>query len=89
MHKNNTYRIPFATLASLFFLWGFATVCNDILIPFFKREFALDHSTANLVQTFFFGAYVLGSLIYFIISLFSGDPINRLGHKNSLVISLL
>ncbi len=89
MHKNNTYKIPFATLTSLFFLWGFATVCNDILIPFFKREFALDHSTANLVQTFFFGAYVLGSLIYFIISLFSGDPINRLGHKNSLVISLL
>jgi FHS family L-fucose permease-like MFS transporter len=42
-----------------------------------------------LVQFAFFGAYGIGSLIYYIISMTSGDPINRIGYKNGVIIGLL
>ncbi len=87
--NRKTYRGPFAIMTSLFFMWGFMTVWNDILIPRFKDAFTLNYFQAMLVQFAFFGAYFVGSLIYFIISLTTGDPIARIGYKNSIVISLL
>ncbi|XHR27333.1 MAG: sugar MFS transporter [Chthoniobacteraceae bacterium] len=80
---------PFAVMTSLFFVWGFMTVWNDILIPRFKEAFALSYFQAMLVQLAFFGAYTVGSLIYYIISIFHGDPINRIGYKNGVIIGLL
>jgi FHS family L-fucose permease-like MFS transporter len=76
-------------MTSLFFLWGFMTVFNDILIPRFKDAFTLTYFQAMLVQFAFFGAYFVGSLIYFIISMTTGDPIAKLGYKNGVVIGLL
>jgi len=73
----------------LFFMWGFMTVFNDILIPRFKDAFALDYFHAMLVQFAFFGAYFIGSLLYFGISATFGDPIGRLGYKNGIVIGLI
>jgi FHS family L-fucose permease-like MFS transporter len=73
----------------LFFMWGFMTVFNDILIPRFKEAFTLDFYHAMLVQFAFFGAYFTGSLIYFVISATTGDPIAKLGYKNGVVIGLL
>ncbi len=73
----------------LFFMWGFMTVFNDILIPRFKDAFTLDYFHAMLVQFAFFGAYFIGSLIYFAISAIVGDPIARLGYKNGVVIGLM
>ncbi len=73
----------------LFFMWGFMTVFNDILIPRFKEAFTLDYFEAMLVQLAFFGAYFVGSLIYYLISVSSGDPIARIGYKNGVVIGLL
>ncbi len=87
--NKNTYRGPFAIMTSLFFMWGFMTVWNDILIPRFKEAFTLNYFQAMLVQFAFFGAYFVGSLIYFLISLTTGDPIAKIGYKNSIVISLL
>jgi MFS transporter, FHS family, L-fucose permease len=84
-----TYRGPFAIMTVLFFMWGFMTVFNDILIPRFKEAFTLDYFQAMLVQFAFFGAYFVGSLIYFIISATSGDPIAKIGYKNGVVIGLL
>ena len=84
-----TYRGPFAIMTVLFFLWGFMTVFNDILIPRFKEAFTLDYFQAMLVQFAFFGAYFIGSLAYFIISAASGDPIAKIGYKNGVVIGLL
>ena len=52
---------------------------NDVLIPRFKEAFTLTFFQAMLVQFAFFGAYGVGSLIYYIISMTSGDPINRIG----------
>jgi FHS family L-fucose permease-like MFS transporter len=42
-----------------------------------------------LVQLAFFGAYTVGSLIYYAVSMVSGDPINRIGYKNGVIIGLL
>jgi FHS family L-fucose permease-like MFS transporter len=86
---NQTYRGPFAIMTSLFFLWGFMTVFNDILIPRFKEAFTLTYFQAMLVQFAFFGAYFVGSLLYFIISATKGDPIAKIGYKNGVVIGLL
>ena len=58
----------------LFFMWGFMNACNDILIPRFKEAFTLDHFHAMLIQMAFFGAYSIGSLVYFLISATTGDP---------------
>ncbi len=73
----------------LFFLWGFMTVFNDILIPRFKEAFTLDYFEAMLVQFAFFGAYFIGALIYFVISVAAGDPIAKIGYKNGVVIGLV
>ena len=84
-----TYRGPFAIMTILFFMWGFMTVWNDILIPRFKEAFQLDYFHAMLVQFAFFGAYSTGALIYYLISMATGDPINRIGYKNGVIIGLL
>ena len=85
----NEYRGPFAIMTSLFFMWGFMTVFNDILIPRFKAAFTLNYFQAMLVQFAFFGAYFVGSLAYFLLSAITGDPIARIGYKNGVVIGLL
>ena len=73
----------------LFFMWGFMTVWNDILIPRFKEAFALSYFQAMLVQFAFFGAYGVGALIYYLLSVSSGDPINRIGYRKGVVLGLL
>src|SRR4051812_7723317 len=85
----DTYRGPFAIMTVLFFMWGFMTVFNDILIPRFKDAFTLDYFHAMLVQFALFGAYFIGSLLYFGISATFGDPIARIGYKNGVIIGLL
>jgi FHS family L-fucose permease-like MFS transporter len=87
--NGQTYRGPFAIMTVLFFMWGFMTVFNDILIPRFKEAFTLDFYHAMFVQLAFFGAYFVGSLAYFIISATTGDPIARIGYKNGVIIGLL
>lgn len=84
-----TARGAFGVMSSLFFLWGFMTVFNDILIPRFKVAFALTYLEAMLVQSAFFGAYFVGALGYFLVSIFWGDPIAKIGYKNGVVGGLL
>ena len=87
--NGQTYRGPFAIMTVLFFMWGFMTVFNDILIPRFKEAFALNYTEAMLVQMCFFGAYFIGSLTYFAISATTGDPIAKIGYKSGVIIGLL
>jgi FHS family L-fucose permease-like MFS transporter len=86
---DRTYRGPFTVMTVLFFMWGFMTVFNDILIPRFKEAFTLNYFEAMLVQFAFFGAYFIGALLYYLISATAGDPIARIGYKNGVVIGLL
>ena len=85
----NSNRFAFIIVTSLFFMWGFISCMNDLLIPKFKADFHLNQTQANLVQFAFFGAYFVVSLIYFLISAAKGDPINKIGYKNGLVLGLL
>jgi len=87
--SDSSNRSSFSIMTSLFFMWGFMTVFNDILIPRFKEAFTLNYFQAMLVQFAFFGAYFVGSLIYFVISVTRGDPIAKIGYKNGVVVGLL
>ncbi|MDR1729177.1 MAG: sugar MFS transporter [Prevotellaceae bacterium] len=87
--KSTGYIVPLVTLTTLFFMWGFITCLNDILIPFLRGVFELSHFQANLVQFAFFTAYFVISLIYFTISATLGDPILKVGYKNTIVAGLL
>ena len=86
--KSSGYRLAFVVLTCLFFMWGFFTVLNDILIPHLKVVFDLTHFQAMLVQFAFFVAYFVGSLVYFIISVSFGDPINKIGYKGGILLGL-
>lgn len=84
------YRKSFSLLTSLFFMWGFITVMNDLLINTFKQIFELSTFQAGLVQFAFFGAYFIISLLYFILTnIFTEDPINKIGYKIGMVWSLV
>lgn len=89
MAEKKSYTVALITLTSLFFMWGFITCMNDILIPHLKGVFNLNYFQAFLIQGAFFGAYFIGSVIYFFLSRYSGDPINRIGYKNGIIIGLL
>ena len=79
----------FAAIVCLFFMWGFITCMNDILIPELKEMFQLSRAASMFVQFCFFGAYFVGSLIYFLISVTAGDPINKIGYKKGILAGLL
>lgn len=90
MNKNaDNYKTPLIVVTVLFFLWGFITSMNDILIPYLKKVFDLNYFEAMLVQFSFFGAYFIGSVVYFIISASKGDPIMKIGYKNGIIAGLL
>jgi FHS family L-fucose permease-like MFS transporter len=87
--KKNSSIIPLITMTLLFFMWGFITCMNDILIPYLKVLFNLTFLQSMLVQFAFFGAYFIGSLIYFLVSYYNGDPINKVGYKKGIIAGVL
>ncbi len=87
--EHKSYNSSLVVIKALFFLWGFLTCMNDILIPYLKEIFGLKYWQAMLIQFCFFGAYFIGSLTYFLVTLKSGDPINKIGYKNGIIIGLL
>ena len=67
---------------TLFFLWGFITCLNDILIPHLKSVFTLSYAEVMLVQTFFFAAYSIFAMP-------SSKVVDWIGYKWTLVTGLL
>ncbi|ALM50556.1 fucose permease [Flavobacterium psychrophilum] len=88
-NQKPNYTVPLITITLLFFMWGFITCMNDILIPYLKKLFELTFLESMLVQFCFFGAYFLGSLAYFIVSNAYGDPINKVGYKNGIISGII
>ena len=80
--QNKNYLLPLTAMTTLFFLWGFITVLNDVLIPRLKGVFELSYTEAMLVQFCFFGAY-------FIVSLPAGILVNKFGYKNGVLTGLI
>lgn len=87
--NKQSYRTAFLTMVCLFFFWGFVAASNGVLIPLFKRNFQLSQFESQLVDSAFFAAYFVGSLIYFSVSFFAGDPLNKIGYKKGLILGLL
>ena len=86
--SKRNYTIPLITITLLFFMWGFITCMNDILIPYLKQLFQLTFFQSMLVRFCFFGAYFIGSLIYFLISISQGDPIDKVGYKKGILFGI-
>ena len=79
--ESNT-RFALISLTSLFFMWGFITCLNDILIPYLKNLFSLNYTQAMLIQFCFFSAY-------FLVSLPAGKLVSKLGYQKGIVVGLL
>jgi MFS transporter, FHS family, L-fucose permease len=77
-----SYGAPLATVTTLFFMWGFLTCLNDILVPHLKSIFDLSYAQVMLIQFAFFGAY-------FIFSIPSAKIIDWMGYQRSMVVGLL
>jgi len=86
---NNTRISSLITLISVFFFWGFVAASNSILTPLFKDIFHLTQTQAQLVESAFYISYFVGSLVYFLLTYFVGDPLQKIGYKNGLIIGLL
>lgn len=69
-------------VTTLFFIWGFITSLNDILIPHLRAIFSLNYAEAMLVQFAFFSAYAIFGLP-------AGYLVERIGYKRSMVAGLL
>ncbi|MBK8013522.1 MAG: sugar MFS transporter [Deltaproteobacteria bacterium] len=80
--EGTTYRFALVVLTSLFFMWGFLTCLNDIMIPHLKASFSLNYTQAMLVQFVFFAAY-------FVVSMPAGSLIRRVGYRHGIVIGLV
>lgn len=81
--------VPMISVTVLFFMWGFITSLNDVLIPYLKGVYSLTHFQANIVQFAFFGAYFVGAFVFYLFARKGKDPITKLGYKNTLLIGLI
>lgn len=80
--RDANYAFALTVLTSLFFMWGFITCLNDILIPHLKAAFGLNYVQTMLIQFTFFTAY-------FIVSIPSGTIVEKVGYKRGIVIGLI
>jgi FHS family L-fucose permease-like MFS transporter len=76
------YSRPLAIVTTLFFMWGFLTCLNDILVPHLKSIFDLSYARVMLVQFAFFSAYFLFSVPW-------SRVVNRIGYQRTMVVGLL
>src|SRR5258706_1609297 len=76
------YLLPLTLITSLFFLWAFGVNLNDILIPHFKRAFALTDFQSSFIQVAFFGGYFLAAFP-------AGRLMERIGYKRGILTGLL
>ena len=76
------YTRPLAIVTTLFFMWGFLTCLNDILVPHLKSIFDLSYARVMLIQFAFFSAYFLFSIPW-------SKVVNAIGYQKTMVAGLL
>jgi len=79
---SQSYTGALSIVTTLFFMWGFLTCLNDILVPHLKSIFDLNYAQVMLVQFAFFGAY-------FVFSIPSARIIDWIGYQRSMVTGLV
>src|SRR5579872_6765320 len=80
--ETNRYGSALAMVTTLFFMWGFLTSLNDILIPHLKSIFELNYAEVMLVQFAFFSTYAL-------LGIPAGKVVEWIGYKRTMVLGLL
>lgn len=75
------YGSTLVLLASLFFMWGFAQVLNNTLLPHLRAAFDLTYTQATLIGSVWFVAYFTASLP-------AAKLIARVGYQRSIVVGL-
>src|SRR4051812_22885372 len=74
-------KVALTVVTTLFFMWGFLTVLNDVLVPHLKSIFDLTYARVMLIQFAFFSAYFLFSIPW-------AKVIDRIGYKKTMVAGL-
>jgi MFS transporter, FHS family, L-fucose permease len=75
---SSSYKAALAMVTTLFFMWGFLTCLNDILVPHLKPIFDLTYAKIMFIQFAFFSAY-------FVFSVPLGRLVERIGYKWTMV----
>jgi FHS family L-fucose permease-like MFS transporter len=73
-----SYKAALAMVTTLFFMWGFLTCLNDILVPHLKPIFDLSYAKIMFIQFAFFSAY-------FVFSVPLGKVVEWIGYKWTMV----
>ncbi len=77
-NQSKGFAVPFAIMSFLFFLLGYVTWINNMLVPFVKAKFSLPEMEAQLVSAAFFSAYIL--------SIPMGGIVKKIGYKSSVIL---
>src|SRR5271167_2080609 len=80
--RPQSYTLALAVLATVFFMWGFATVLNDILVPHLKAVFSLNYAQSLLIQFVFYLGYLLMAMP-------AAKLLQRIGYKMAIVAGLI
>jgi FHS family L-fucose permease-like MFS transporter len=80
--EQKTDILAMSVTTALFFMVGFLTCLNDVIIPHLKSIFELSYAEAMLVQFAFFSSY-------FVFSYPGGRLVEWLGYKRAMVIGLV
>lgn len=78
---SGNYKSAIALVTTLFFIWGFLTSLNDILIPHLKAIFDLNYAQVMLVQFAFFTSYAIFGYP-------SGKVVEWIGYQRTMVVGL-
>lgn len=87
--KKQSTVFAFIIITVLFFLWGGITSMSDVVKPLYEDLYDLTKFEGSLIFLAFFGAYGIGSLLYYLYSQAKGDLINKLGYKKGILFGLL
>ena len=81
-YSGQSYFRPLAVVTTLFFMWGFVSVLNDVLVPHLKSIFDLSYAGVMLIQFAFFSAYLLFSVP-------CAKIVDWIGYQGTMVAGLL
>lgn len=76
------FLVPFMLVTSLFFLWGFAHGCIDVLNKHFQELLNMSKAKSAFIQFVFYGGY-------FLMALPAGLIMQKVGYKKGIIFGLL